>query len=1438
VASDITSLQQAAGPTSDGLAQATSLLLPPSATMQRLGHFPEEVYDLSAESHLVRFLKVLLGDAGAGQLRKRILASRLSQSMQGVHFYDLDRFYGSIFQVRRNADEALDVNPYVDTATSQTWSVQQAKDASYASRVSQFAKALAFGPTPTGIELIAEALLTVDCDVFESFVQADGSYQTIAEIEALYGPSAAGTIGDMESLTLGQLEGEGLARMSGNDRRVFVVRPKRPITQAEAYEVGRVLRTIKPADARFVIDPTGSDAYREVALQGAYSDSTFWEVVPFVVPNQGTTSPYPVSSTTAVEQPVPPLSSYQGEAWSYLGDVIGIATVTRGQDDALVALPVQRVTLSDGTFVDYPPFQALTPRRYVLAGRVASDGIAIAHPLWGSSQANTSSDLAPLTIDRMPLDALSVALTSSGMDSLPQNPAERYWVSPERPPLDTTPEIVVVSLAHARLLNHLSVEVAHYPHKILVEAFLDGVWVTVGRSTVTDSVPQYLSHVPSSVGHPQHSFSGHWLKQSFSFPAIETISVRLTFSRTEGTTPTTGGARVNYSLAVRSLDLGFRVLAVSDVSQDLRGGQAIGRTLDVLGSVVEYRLRQESAADMLSGAQPVWRSEPQPVNYAVVNFFLDVRDETGDAQVIDRVFLHPTHTGAHMTVYWTQDVGEPGEDWYAERVWQPIPRDYTLQKGYVYLPPTRARHLKFEFTALSAEPVETFLPIVHTVRLFPPHLVDSLAGNTAGGEVLTNGLGSALAIGDAGRYSDVLALLSNQVAPVSDAAAALYVTDPRAAEALRSQSWLYGFTPWHQGGPAPRFTQAQVHDYQIVEMTQSTKVGFMVGLFDVKAFRADFAADDDPGVYTETFDDFRHITPGFTWTMDPGKITTGLISVPVSVTSSVYSSAHDVQAVQFATQQTEPVQVLPDDDFRDPALAISTWDGTDAWHKTGDAYAVYSPGNHSVRVARYAQPLPQQGADARGLVRPLPTPTFSSRSFSLLGGWPGLRVNQATNPSFETNNGSGGVAGVTGGVISTTWAKVGTHSLYVASGSATVVVAGPSVSIVARSIGQQATLGATTLTSVTANQTLTFTGAGTLSMATGYWDCLLDGAPGSWFDGNSVDSSGYNNTYAWDGTANASTSRLLPGQPWGGVESPLVGVSPVHGFVYVAVRMTYLTGPVSPVWLQVLDGSTRAVLGEYPVTGPAGSVLEVWHAFPSNGGASVYVRAIQKGASDDVFEIDRLSLFDAGISWEFSVNGGTDWVLGDPARNNPRGVVTFPSPGNQLVWRATGYRSFLAINSLRIRPQYIGVVQVRDDAQRGPNVSPYDEAVPVPLDPMFTVWHDPVPRDWFSAYRQFPSLVLTEGPNSNEFSRFYSRPTAESVTSPSDVASRIIILGRTTADLAWSTGNPTVLDGMVRVSLLRRTTPDSTSVSDNAYALVLPPRGDAILANPAHPAAG
>lgn len=1291
------------GPRPEGMRTATNLLLPPRRTTDRFSHFPEEVYDLSAESHLARFLKVLIGDSGAGQLRKRLLMARLQQTVQGIHFYDLDRFYGNLFGVRRSLDETLSLDPYTQTATSDEWSVQHAKDASYRSRVSQFARSIQFGATPTGMELVSEALLSIDCDVYESYIQSDSSYQTYAEIEAQYA-----TYGAMEGVGYGTLEGDGLGRLSGNDRRLFTIRPKRPITQSEAYELGRVITRLKPADARFAIDVTGANVFIQSPIRGLRADSDLWEVVAKVSTRPSVLNPYQISSTNPVEQPRPPFSAYQGEAWSYVGDVIGVSAYTKVGLEVPVKMPPQRVALPDDTFISYYVHEALLPKRHILAGRSVSDGVMVAHSYWASSP-HTKPDLAPIYTDRIALDSLNTLLERSPIiDALPQNPAERFWATPERAQTDPTTEVFELRLGSERLVNHISFEAAHFPQNAVVYAFVGSDWVEIGRRAITDSVPQFLPPGEVVFGHPHHSRTGHWQYLGVTVGPVTTSRVRIELTRSEGVAPRRNATEeVPYSLALRAVDVGYRVRSLEDVPEASRtGGAVIGATTDAVGSQVEFVLRQETAERLLEGASNTWRSEPQPVNFAVVNLYLDVRSSAGDSQVIDSFYLNPTHPGAHLTIYWTEEVGEPTDtEWYEQRVWRPVPRDYRLQKGYLRLPPIRARHFKFEFTGLVAEQYETLLPLTRKVRLFPQALVSRFTqSSTLATEDLPAGIKSALEINTDVRYADAVRALRNEVVKQDryDPTEALYAENPLAGRDLSDRSWAFGFQPWHQGEVAPRFINAEVHRYQNIEIQHTTKVGFFVGLYDIRAFRSDIGADDDTQVYAEHFHDFRNIQPGFTWTFDPN-ILSSQLATDVVAQSRVYNSLHNVTAVQFATQQTPPVQIVPDDDFRDPALSSNDWaNNSDGWHKVGDAAVVYSPADHSVRVVRYAVPLETPTVivapgtrDHYGLVSPVIQPVFSSR-----------------RPVVE------------------------------------------------------------------------------------------EPAP-------------------------------APGDPttrWGGIESPLVGVS-VTGRMHVAVRVTIESALSSPLLLQVVNNA-GTVLMSSAVTGEEGEVIEHYAPYDLTGLAAVKVRVIQEGASDDQWKVDTLSAFDDGILWEFSVNGGDTWVPALGVRNNANGIVTFPESGNQLVWRVRGLRSRLTVSSLRIRPHYIGGQNARFGApQRGPNVSVFDAAVPITEDPEFTTWPKPVPRSWFLAYKRFPTLPVEGAPNVTEFARFYGRPSSDSVAAPTDVVTRFHLNVRRGTDLLITS------DAASRAgSTYFRSGVDSVSAAtDSAITTKTFPPGGGVVNIPVHP---
>src|SRR5690606_25454054 len=136
-------------------------------------------------------------------------------------------------------------------------------------------------------------------------------------------PSAE-TYEGIDGISYGDIEGLNLNRLSGNERRIFTIRPKRQISHAEAYDLRRVLNRIKPADCRFLIDSVGAPLYVQQDIAAAYADSGYWEVISRVVPAPLAINPYQTESLgEPVEQPRPPFSRYQGEAWSYVSKLAG-----------------------------------------------------------------------------------------------------------------------------------------------------------------------------------------------------------------------------------------------------------------------------------------------------------------------------------------------------------------------------------------------------------------------------------------------------------------------------------------------------------------------------------------------------------------------------------------------------------------------------------------------------------------------------------------------------------------------------------------------------------------------------------------------------------------------------------------------------------------------------------------------------------------------------------------------------------------------------------------------------------------------------------------------------------------------------------------------------------------------------------------------------------
>lgn len=338
------------------LRRGTNLLVPDYRAEDRLSHFPSDLYDLRPQSHLVRFLKALLGDAGAGHVRKRYLIARLQQAMRSTHFYDLDRFYGALFGAQRLRVERLPLNPMTSLATSDEWDQIHAADTSYRERIHALAKAIPLGATVPGMKTAAEAITSVSCEVTETWRLMDYArkhgYRTKddivvrrwREVQAFYGSwgrmngltydeiadkpvtfvlhnrsmteveADFPTYGDADSNAIPpttwhdvQFRRVPVGRVR-NDRTSFIVRPLKHYRTDNAYDrreraedeyaLRRVLNVLKPTSSRLSLDAEGISLHQPIPLSSIESSSDGYEITTHVTPRISATLPdrtYPLS---------------------------------------------------------------------------------------------------------------------------------------------------------------------------------------------------------------------------------------------------------------------------------------------------------------------------------------------------------------------------------------------------------------------------------------------------------------------------------------------------------------------------------------------------------------------------------------------------------------------------------------------------------------------------------------------------------------------------------------------------------------------------------------------------------------------------------------------------------------------------------------------------------------------------------------------------------------------------------------------------------------------------------------------------------------------------------------------------------------------------------------------------------------------------------------
>lgn len=140
----------------------------PKDVFYYLENFPEELYNKSPDSHLYKYMRTLLGEAGVNWLKKNYLEARIALEELGVDAFDLDKFFGNPFSFGRIIEEDLSEDPY-GIIPKDEWESIKAQNARYRNRALDYVNGARAGNTLTGMQLVSKAGIGHEVEIIENY---------------------------------------------------------------------------------------------------------------------------------------------------------------------------------------------------------------------------------------------------------------------------------------------------------------------------------------------------------------------------------------------------------------------------------------------------------------------------------------------------------------------------------------------------------------------------------------------------------------------------------------------------------------------------------------------------------------------------------------------------------------------------------------------------------------------------------------------------------------------------------------------------------------------------------------------------------------------------------------------------------------------------------------------------------------------------------------------------------------------------------------------------------------------------------------------------------------------------------------------------------------------------------------------------------------------
>jgi hypothetical protein len=380
------------------LRRITDPLIPSENSGEVVKNFDPDLYDLKSTSHLMRLIRALTGSSGVGGIRKQNFIARASSSISGANFVDLDSFYGALFNFRRNGIERMPlnvdgkiVNPFTDSANSDIWDDALSRDARFRSRILQLARAINMGGSYAGLRGIAEAILSVETDIVESWVKVDmlaNNSSLLTPTGKTYGQVTAqfstwGNINQSYDSLSGGLFGAGTTPLGNRGELIFT--PRRIITTEEAYQLMQVLQVLKPSHTQITIANVTNQSFAQVTPRSLFADSENWTIQNRITPAinliQPTVPLYKNAGQFSSARPI--FSEYSGEAWSYNSNVI--KTISYQIKDGVIAQQGndEKITYQDGQTHQYNVADGLMDTHKAISARLSGDGVITTYPYSG-----------------------------------------------------------------------------------------------------------------------------------------------------------------------------------------------------------------------------------------------------------------------------------------------------------------------------------------------------------------------------------------------------------------------------------------------------------------------------------------------------------------------------------------------------------------------------------------------------------------------------------------------------------------------------------------------------------------------------------------------------------------------------------------------------------------------------------------------------------------------------------------------------------------------------------------------------------------------------------------------------------------------------------------------------------------------------------------------